>query len=88
MTDKYKLPECSKSCLGSGESCSLDDCRLWIEYTEDLNCSLISIYKNGPLTLEEVAKRIKVSFVRVSQIEKKALTKLSKRIKMWPFNTK
>lgn len=76
------MPECSRSCLSSGGSCNKEECRLWIEYEEDLNCSLISIYKNGSMTLEEVAKRINVSFVRVSQIEKNALKKLSKRIKI------
>tara|TARA_B100000427_G_C15078767_1_gene407493 strand:+ start:156 stop:338 length:183 start_codon:yes stop_codon:yes gene_type:complete len=54
---------------------------MWIDFEEDQNCSLISIYKNGPMTLEEVAKRIKVSFVRISQIEKAAINKLHKRIK-------
>ena len=55
---------------------------MWIDYEEDQNCSLVSIYENGAMTLEEVAKRMKISFVRVSQIEKKALEKLSKRIKI------
>jgi DNA-directed RNA polymerase specialized sigma subunit len=33
------------------------------------------------MTLDEISKRIGVSLVRVSQIEKHALSKLSKRIK-------
>lgn len=79
---KYKLPDCAKSCLSSGKQCSKQECRMWIDYEEDQNCSLVSIYENGAMTLEEVAKRMKISFVRVSQIEKKALEKLSKRIKI------
>ena len=81
MSDK-KLPECSKGCLKSGTDCDKADCRMWINFEEDLNCSLISIYKNGALTLEQCAERLGVSFVRVSQIEKQALNKLSKRIKI------
>jgi DNA-directed RNA polymerase specialized sigma subunit len=79
---EYRLPDCAKSCLATGESCASQECRMWINYTEDQNCSLVSIYQNGAMTLEEVAKRMHISFVRVSQIEKQALKKLSKRIKI------
>jgi len=79
---KYQLPDCAESCLKQGQECSNQECRMWIDYGEDQNCSLVSIYQNGSMTLEEVAKRMKVSFVRVSQIEKQALKKLSKRIKI------
>ena len=73
---------CRNSCNAfvSGSCCSNSECRYWVEYPEDLNCSLISVDKHGPMTLEEVAKRIGVSFVRISQIEKKALTKLVAKI--------
>ena len=79
---EYKLPDCAKSCLKNGHLCDKHECRMWIDYGEDQNCSLVSIYQNGPLTLQEVAKRMDISFVRVSQIEKQALKKLSKRIKI------
>ncbi len=55
--------------------------RCWIDYPEDENCIHVSIAKNGSMTLEEVSKRLKVSLVRISQIEKHAMKKLSKRIK-------
>lgn len=79
---EYKLPECAQSCLETGHKCNKEECRMWINYKEDQNCSLVAIYQNGSMTLEEVAKRMGVSFVRVSQIEKQALKKLSKRIKI------
>jgi DNA-binding transcriptional regulator LsrR (DeoR family) len=75
-----ELPSCSKECMRDKKSCSKDSCRMWIDYSDDQNCSLVSIYHNGKMTLEEVAKRMKVSLVRVSQIEKEAMKKLSKRI--------
>ena len=81
MSNK-QLPECSKECLQLGSDCGNSSCRMWIDFEEDLNCSLISIYKNGTLTLEQCAARLDVSFVRISQIEKQALNKLSKRIKI------
>ena len=56
--------------------------RCYIDYPEDDNCIHVSISKNGALTLQEVSNRIGVSLVRISQIEKQALKKLSKRIKM------
>ena len=56
--------------------------RCWIDYPEDSNCVNVAIKKHGPMTLEEVAKRLHISLVRVSQIEKQALIKLSKRIKI------
>lgn len=56
--------------------------RSWIDYPEDDNCIYVAIKKHGAMTLEEVAKRLGISLVRVSQIEKQALSKLSKRIKI------
>lgn len=83
MTEKKEeLPQCARECLSRGNLCSKVNCRMWVEYPEDQNCSLVSIYKNGAMTLDEVSKRLKVSLVRISQIEKQALNKLSKRIKM------
>tara|TARA_Y100000592_G_scaffold99255_1_gene174641 strand:+ start:12577 stop:12807 length:231 start_codon:yes stop_codon:yes gene_type:complete len=64
-----------------GEMCSKENCRYWIDYPEDNNCVLEAVRKHGNLTLDECAKRLKISLVRVSQIEKQALKKLYKRIK-------
>ena len=76
-------------CTSCGEECpcELEDkdkanCRMWIDYPEDDNCALKSIEKHGPMTLSEISKRLGVSIVRISQIEKQALKKLSKRIKI------
>jgi DNA-directed RNA polymerase sigma subunit (sigma70/sigma32) len=63
------------------KQCSKEDCRCWIDYPEDNNCIYEAIRKHGNMTLDEVSKRLGISLVRVSQIEKKALKKLSKRIK-------
>jgi hypothetical protein len=62
--------------------CTAEDCRCWIDYPEDDNCVNVAVEKHGAMTLEEVAKRLGISLVRVSQIEKAALKKLSKRIKI------
>jgi DNA-directed RNA polymerase sigma subunit (sigma70/sigma32) len=53
---------------------------MWIDYEEDLNCTNVSIAKNGAMTLRQVAERHKLSFVRIQQIEKKALKKLKSKM--------
>ena len=67
--------------VGSDLRCTKRSCRNWIDYPEDNNCVLESVRKNGRMTLAEVGKRLNLSLVRISQIEKLALKKLSKRIK-------
>tara|TARA_B100000900_G_scaffold325096_2_gene284875 strand:+ start:660 stop:872 length:213 start_codon:yes stop_codon:yes gene_type:complete len=62
-------------CGGPKEKC-------WIDYPEDQNCVHCAVDKHGAMTLDETSKRLKISLVRVSQIEKEALKKLSKRIKL------
>ena len=82
MSDN-EMPSCSRKCLKEGQPCEESGCRMWLQYEEDQNCCLISIYNSkGKLTLEEISKRMDISLVRVSQIEKQALKKLRKRIKI------
>jgi len=65
----------------SRKCCEEENSRCYIDYPEDDNCINVAIEKHGAMTLEEVAKRLGISLVRVSQIEKQALQKLAKRIK-------
>jgi DNA-directed RNA polymerase sigma subunit (sigma70/sigma32) len=51
---------------------------MWIDYKKEFNCCLETVEKNGALTLREIADRLGVSFVRVKQIQDKALEKLNK----------
>jgi len=81
MSDDH-LPQCSRECMRDNKNCNNSECRMFIDYEQDNNCSLVAIYQNGPMTLDEVSKRLKISLVRVSQIEKEAMKKLSKRIKL------
>lgn len=70
------MRKCAKDSLESESVCNNKDCRLWMDYDKDLNCSLISVKKNGKLTLNQVGDRLGISYVRVSQIEKQAVKKL------------
>tara|TARA_R100000734_G_C3213560_1_gene27773 strand:- start:163 stop:432 length:270 start_codon:yes stop_codon:yes gene_type:complete len=70
--------KCYKQCKSENKSCNQSECRLWIDYEKDLNCTIVAVDKNpeDKMTLREVADRLGISFVRVKQIEEKALNKL------------
>ena len=72
------MRECAKRCEELNTSCPCEDCRLWIEHEEDLNCTLHAVKNNhtGELTLREVADRMGISFVRVKQIQDQAARKV------------
>ena len=70
------IPECSKACIKNSVSCPIKDCRSWIDYEEDLNCTSIAVEKHCSMTLREVSDRLGVSFVRIKQIEDKVMGKL------------
>jgi hypothetical protein len=73
------LLPCSEKCRELKTDCPVKDCRHWIEYSEEYNCSLISVYENGPMTLRQIAERLHLSFARIKQIETKALLHIKKR---------
>ena len=75
------MNKCAKKCLLLKTACKQDGCRMWIDYEQDLNCTLIATKQHiGPMTLSEVSKRVQLSIVRVKQIQDKALQKLQKII--------
>jgi len=55
----------------------MKDCKHWIDYEKDLNCTLIAVESHGAMTLREVSERLGISFVRVKQIQDRAIKKLS-----------
>jgi len=70
------LRPCSRKCIELDTECPVHDCRLWIDYPQENNCTLISVNKNDSMTLREIGERIGISFARVKQIEQKALSKI------------
>ena len=70
------MMKCLEVCKKFKTSCPVQDCRHWIDYEEDLNCVFECVSKNGDLTLREVADRLNISYVRVKQIQDKAINKL------------
>ena len=57
-------------------ACPIEECNYWIDYREENNCMFESISVNGTMTLREVASRLDISYVRVKQIQDKALKKI------------
>lgn len=76
---KDGLRECARTCRKLKTECPHKECKHWIDYRLDYNCTLIAVYTHGSLTLREVAERLKISFARVKQIETAALAKLKKK---------
>ena len=73
------MNECAKECCRTNKCCKQKECRLWIDYKKDLNCTLVTVNKHGDMTLSEVSKRLGVSIVRVKQIQDNAVRKLKKK---------
>ena len=72
------MRDCAKKCYLTRTACDEQECRLHIEFEEDLNCAVIAVKKHGPMTLEEVGIRHQISTVRAKQIIDATLTKLKK----------
>ena len=72
--------KCHDICQKLKAPCVQKECRCWMEYEEDLNCVIVSVKKNGSLTLREIGERLSLSFVRIKQIQDKALKKLRKKM--------
>ena len=49
-----------------------------MDHKGDLNCSLIAIKRNGPMTLHQVGERLNLSYVRIKQIQDNAIEKIDK----------
>ncbi len=71
------MKECLMACRRLEVTCPVKECKYWIKYRKDYNCSLETISKNGQMTYREVAERLGISYVRVKQIQDKALKKIS-----------
>ena len=76
---KDGLRQCSRVCMKKKKICKESECRYFIDYEDEFNCCLISIYENGNMTLREIGERLGISFARVKQIETVALNKVKKK---------
>jgi len=72
--------KCFDECKIKKKCCQVKDCRLWIDYPEDLNCTELAVQKNDTLVFREIGNRLKLTPSRVKQIEVAALKKLNTRL--------
>ena len=75
------MKQCATKCYLNKQECEQKECRLYIDYPEDFNCTSIAIQKHGTMTLEQIGKRHHVSTVRAKQLLDGALSKLKKTLK-------
>jgi len=74
------MKQCVKEVLVTKRVCCNKECRLNIDFEEDLNCTSVAVMKHGPMTLEEIGRRHHVSTVRAKQLVDAALRKLKKTL--------
>lgn len=75
------MKDCVKEVAITKKPCCNKDCRLHLDFEEDLNCTDIAVRKYGPMTLEQIGIRHNVSTVRAKQLVDSALHKLKKTLK-------
>lgn len=74
--------KCSKLCRELEVTCPVKECRYWLDYPEDYNCTFAAVAKNDKgMTLAEVGKRIHVTAARAKQIESEAIAKITSNSK-------
>ena len=76
--DKVRLT-CYEAHETTNKACRKRECRLWLRSPEHQNCSVIAA-RTGPKTLQEIGDIFGVTRMRICQIEKIILDKLSKSI--------
>jgi len=75
------MKKCYDTCMEKETPCCNKECRLWIEFEKDLNCTIIAVEQNGEMTLRQTAERLDLSYVRVKQIQDTAIKKIEKNVK-------
>ena len=73
--------KCHEICHRTNTPCRQKECRYWLDYEDDLNCTMIVANRHGALTLREIGKRLSLSFVRIKQIQDQALKKLNRKVR-------
>lgn len=70
---------CYQAHFDANKSCKNTDCRMWVKLEGNQNCTILAA-QSGPKTLQEIGEIFGVTRMRICQIEKIVLDKLSKTI--------
>lgn len=76
------MKKCSLKCIELQTECPNEDCRYWVNHKDNLNCTFVAIDNNGEMDLRTVGDIMGVSFVRIKQIQDKAIQKVNKVLKI------
>jgi hypothetical protein len=68
--------KCFELYKSNGTECKKQECKYWINCKEESNCTIIAA-SSGPRTLQEIGDMFGVTRMRICQIEKKILGKIS-----------
>ena len=68
--------KCFELCNNKNVSCRKTECRYWIDHEKSKNCTVIGA-SEGPMTLQEIGDIFGVTRMRICQIEKKILEKIT-----------
>ena len=76
------MKKCTLKCVELNIECPNNDCRYWVEHQNSLNCCFVAIERNGEMDLRAIGDIMGVSFVRIKQIQDKAIQKVNKVLKI------
>lgn len=76
------MKKCVEKCMTLKVSCPNQECRMWIDSEKNLNCCNVAIDNNGEMDLRQIGEILGISFVRVKQIQDKAIQKISPHLKV------
>jgi hypothetical protein len=68
--------KCFEICLKKDTVCENNECRYFIDNKKYKNCTIVAA-KEGPMTLQEIGDIFGVTRMRICQLEKKILKKIS-----------
>ena len=68
--------KCFEKCNILQKPCENNSCRYLIENKEFMNCTIVAA-KEGPMTLQQIGDIFGVTRMRICQLEKKILKKIS-----------
>jgi|TARA_Y100000034_G_C6851893_1_gene386545 hypothetical protein len=68
--------KCFEVCKKLEIPCKKSSCKYWIDCEHEMNCTVLAA-SSGPKTLQEIGDIFGVTRMRICQIEKKILKRLS-----------
>ena len=68
--------KCFEAQVTYSTPCKKNECRYWINSPGNYNCTILAS-RDGPMTLQQIGEIFGITRMRVCQIEKKILKKIS-----------